>query len=116
MKRLSGLNPDAARRDRVIALRQWIPIAALLFTEIASAQSDLMSRENVRAFRLAHPCPLTGLTQNACPGWVIALIKPRCAAGTDDPSNMQWLTTVAAAAKGVGERDQCPLSAPLLNK
>jgi hypothetical protein len=56
------------------------------------------------------------LTQNACPGWVITLVKPRCAAGTDDPSNMQWMTTAAAEAKGDGEKDQCPVSTPLLNK
>ncbi len=95
-----------------LARLRWWPIATLLFATAASAQSELLSRESVRAFRLTHPCPITGLTTNPCPGWVIALITPRCAAGTDDPKNMQWMTTVAGATKEEAERRECPLWTP----
>jgi hypothetical protein len=95
-----------------IARLRWLPMAALLVAGAAGAQSDLLSRENVRTFRLTHPCPMTGLTTNPCPGWVVALITPRCAAGTDDPKNLQWLTTAAAASKEDAERRECPLWTP----
>lgn len=91
-----------------IACRRWLPVTALLIAGAAGAQSDLLSRENVQTFRLSRPCPITGLTYNPCPGWVVALIKPRCAGGTDDPANMQWLTTAAATAKEVAEKRGCP--------
>jgi hypothetical protein len=38
----------------------------------------------------------------------VALITPRCAGGTDDPANMQWLTVLAAAAKEDAEGRLCP--------
>ncbi len=87
---------------------RWWPIAALVFAEVVAAQSGLLSRQNVRIFRQGHPCPLTGLTRNACPGWTVALVTPRCAGGSDDAANMQWLTTLAAATKDDAERRQCP--------
>jgi len=99
-------------KNASLARLRWWPVATLLIATAASAQSELLSRENVRAFRLTHPCPITGLTTNPCPGWVIALITPRCAAGTDDPKNMQWMTTVAGAAKEEAERRECPLWTP----
>ncbi len=95
-----------------LAHLRWWPVVALLITGAASAQSELLSRESVRAFRLTHACPITGLMTNPCPGWVITLITPRCAAGTDDPKNMQWMTTVAGAAKEEAERRECPLWTP----
>ena len=77
-----------------------------------AAQAELLQSQNVRAFRQTHPCPLTGLTHNACPGWTVALVKPGCAAGTDDPANMQWLTTADAAARRDADARQCPLTPP----
>jgi len=90
-----------------------LAITALLIFGGPAAQAELLSRQNVRAFRQGHPCPLTGLTHNACPGWAVALVTPRCAAGTDDPANMQWLTTAAADAKRDADARQCPPAPPV---
>lgn len=51
------------------------------------------------AFRKDNPCPVTGKTRGACPGYVVDHIQPLCAGGADHPSNMQWLTVEAARAK-----------------
>jgi hypothetical protein len=51
------------------------------------------------AFRHSHPCPSTGRTSGACPGYVIDHVQALKHGGADAPSNMQWQTTAAAKAK-----------------
>jgi hypothetical protein len=51
------------------------------------------------AFKRSHPCPSTGKSSGACPGYVIDHVKPLKRGGADDPSNMQWQTTAEAKAK-----------------
>src|SRR5262245_13178564 len=43
-----------------------------------------------REFQREHPCPSNGKATGACPGYVKDHIKPLCAGGRDDTSNMQW--------------------------
>jgi len=50
-------------------------------------------------FKKGHPCPSTGKTGGACPGYVIDHVKPLKRGGADSPSNMQWQTKQAAKAK-----------------
>lgn len=57
------------------------------------------SAEAKREFKKAHPCPSTGNSTGACPGYVIDHIKPLKRGGADAPSNMQWQTTADAKAK-----------------
>jgi hypothetical protein len=51
------------------------------------------------AFMRSHPCPSTGKTHGACPGYVVDHIKPLKRGGADNPGNMQWQTVSAAKAK-----------------
>lgn len=51
------------------------------------------------AFKHSHPCPSTGRTSGACPGYVIDHIRPLKRGGADEPSNMQWQTVSEAKAK-----------------
>jgi hypothetical protein len=50
-------------------------------------------------FERENPCPSTGLTRGACPGYIVDHIVPLKRGGADDPSNMQWQTTAEARAK-----------------
>ena len=50
-------------------------------------------------FQWQHPCPSTGRSSGACPGYVIDHMQPLKRGGADEPSNMQWQTTAAAKAK-----------------
>jgi len=52
-----------------------------------------------RSFERSHPCPSTGKTSGACPGYVIDHVVPLKRGGADAPTNMQWQTTAAAKAK-----------------
>jgi hypothetical protein len=56
-------------------------------------------RAQRRAFQHQHPCPSTGRTSGACPGYVVDHVKALKHGGADRPSNMQWQTVAAAKAK-----------------
>lgn len=56
------------------------------------------------AFKHSHPCPSTGKSSGACPGYVIDHVRPLSKGGADAPSNMQWQTSEAAKAKDKWER------------
>ena len=52
-----------------------------------------------QAFKGTHPCPSSGKTSGACPGYVIHYLVPLKRGGADAPSNMQWQMTAGAKAK-----------------
>jgi hypothetical protein len=52
------------------------------------------------SFRKNHPCPSTGKTSGACPGYEVDHRTPLACGGSDSPSNKQWLTKSANRSKG----------------
>jgi hypothetical protein len=56
------------------------------------------------AFKRQHPCPSTGRSSGACPGYVIDHVKPLECGGPDTSSNMQWQTVADGKAKDKTER------------
>lgn len=63
------------------------------------------SSQAKREFRKTEPCPATGETTGACPGYVIDHVVALACGGEDDPSNMQWQTVAEAKAKDRWEQD-----------
>lgn len=56
------------------------------------AKGVIIRRSDVlTAFTKAHPCPATGLSTGACPGWQRNHIIPLAAGGCDMVANLQWL-------------------------
>ncbi len=66
--------------------------AILLLAAIAQAQPIQRSRSEVQSFRSQEPCPATGRTSGACPGWAVDHVIPLCAGGLDRRENMQWIS------------------------
>lgn len=58
-------------------------------------------------FKRLHPCPSTGKSKGACPGYIIDHVVPLACGGPDRPSNMQWQTVADAKAKDKWERNGC---------
>ena len=50
-------------------------------------------------FKKQRPCPSTGRTTGACPGYTIDHVQPLKRGGADNPSNMQWQTNSEAKEK-----------------
>lgn len=60
----------------------------------------------IRHFRLAHPCPVTGLTIGACAGWSIDHVVPLECGGCDAVFNMQWLPNTIKSCAGTECKDR----------
>ena len=86
---------------------RYLVLAFLLLLLIAvSAQYSLHYNSHAKrssavrsSFMRSHPCPSTGETSGACPGYVVDHIKALKRGGADSPSNMQWQTVEAAKQK-----------------
>lgn len=91
-------------------------IALLLCALLAAPTGCVPAREGgkivrspaeIRAFRRTHPCPATGKTSGACPGFVVDHVWPLCAGGCDVPENMAWQEVEASRRKDRLERRAC---------
>jgi hypothetical protein len=51
------------------------------------------------AFMKTHPCPSTGKTSGACPGYQVDHRTALACGGADSPENMQWLSVAEHKAK-----------------
>src|SRR6266581_2147696 len=51
------------------------------------------------SFEKSNPCPSTGKTSGACPGYVVDHVRALKRGGEDSPTNMQWQTEAAAKSK-----------------
>jgi hypothetical protein len=58
-------------------------------------------------FQRQHPCPSTGRTTGACPGYIKDHIRALDCGGPDSVANMQWQTVAEAKAKDKWERKGC---------
>lgn len=66
-------------------------MAAALLAIPADAQIK-RDRSQVRAFRAENPCPATGRTRGACPGFEVDHVQSLCSGGADKKENLQWLS------------------------
>jgi hypothetical protein len=92
---------------RIVANSVIVVIAiALAFPGPLSAR-EYRSREVTREFQREHPCPSTGQTSGACPGYRKDHVIPLACGGPDAVSNLQWQTVHDARAKDRWERKTC---------
>ena len=75
----------------------WGMLCALLFLWMSDV--DARDRNIPAEFQRLYPCPSTGKTTGACPGWVRDHVIPLCKGGPDTVQNLQWQTVDDAKAK-----------------
>jgi len=88
----------------VIRLLLVIIAAMIATTAVAKTHRDPAMR---RQFMYDNPCPATGSTKGACPGWQVDHVVPLKCGGADAPANMQWLTIGDHKAKTKREAKSC---------
>jgi 5-methylcytosine-specific restriction endonuclease McrA len=66
-------------------------ILLALLLAAATAGAGGRSRTLRAEFMRLHPCPSTGLTRGACPGWQVDHIEALVCGGRDELANLQWL-------------------------
>lgn len=76
---------------------RWQLVLALILPLAAFAADR--SPATVRAFRAEHPCPSTGKTRGACPGWQVDHVQALVCGGPDTVDNLQWLAVDAHKEK-----------------
>lgn len=81
--------------------------SALHATASVAAALDTHSRKAEALFKLAHPCPATGVSNGPCKGFVIDRVIPVICGGVEEPANMQWQTLAQAREKDKWERIGC---------
>lgn len=77
-------------------------LGALFLLAVPPAQTFAKQQRSTAAkneFKRLQPCPSTGKSRGACPGYVIDHIQPLKRGGPDRPSNMQWQAKEEAKAK-----------------
>lgn len=85
-------------------------LTAILLGLALAAPADAGQQRSYKAkrdFKVEQPCPSTGNTKGACPGWIIDHIEALACGGADDPGNMQWQTVEESKAKDRWERIGC---------
>lgn len=80
---------------------------AVLLLALLVFDATARDRSVIREFRKDNPCPSTGRTTGACPGWVVDHGIPLCAGGADAPHNLFWQPRAASYVKDADERRLC---------
>jgi hypothetical protein len=84
-----------------------IALAVALACPAPLSAKEYRSREVTRELQREHPCPSTGKTSGACPGYRKDHIRPLSCGGPDAVWNLQWQTIADARAKDAWERKAC---------
>jgi hypothetical protein len=94
-----------------LATQKAIIVAAvvIVLTPLAAHAGARRSASVGRQFEREHPCPSTGLTYGACPGYVKDHLMPLCAGGADAVENLAWEEVAESRAKDVEEDRLCQL-------
>ncbi len=90
-------------------MKHWICLLLLLLTVLPADASHrhVRGRAIHGAFMLEHPCPSTGRSYGACPGYTADHVWPLCAGGVDAVNNLAWEQTMESVRKDAEERALC---------
>lgn len=80
-----------------------LALAALIAPVPAAERSRAIRAEFVRS----NPCPATGQTRGACPGWQVDHREALVCGGKDELPNLQWLDIATHKAKTRAEVKLC---------
>jgi 5-methylcytosine-specific restriction endonuclease McrA len=80
---------------------------SLILLLLLSLPADSRDRNVPAAFQREFPCPSTGKTTGACPGWERDHFIPLCAGGPDTVANLNWMSIEDHKAKTNLDMKEC---------
>jgi hypothetical protein len=82
-------------------LIEWLFVSLVPILLIVGLADHAHARDRkvAQEFERLNPCPSTGRTHGACPGYVRDHVIPLCKGGPDSVTNMQWQTVAEGKAK-----------------
>lgn len=87
---------------------RWRLACGLVALAVGGAAIAAPRSSAVRAeFRRLHPCPATGRTTGACPGWHVDHREALVCGGRDEVGNLQWLSVAEHREKSRVEVKLC---------
>lgn len=90
---------------RIDLARSGLLLAVVL---LSTGAADATRSPTLRAeFMRLNPCPSTGATRGACPGWQVDHREALVCGGRDELGNLQWLTVAEHKAKTKVEVKLC---------
>lgn len=90
----------------VLALAQGIDPRMCGVVRRDDARRVVRNTAVVREFRQLYPCPSTGRSAGACPGWAVDHVIPLVCGGCDSVANLQWLPLAIKSASGTLPKDR----------
>lgn len=82
-------------------------VALSLLVLCLAAQAGERSRTLRAEFQRANPCPSTGATRGACPGYQVDHREALICGGRDELANLQWLPVAEHREKTRAEVKLC---------
>jgi hypothetical protein len=74
---------------------------------VRNADGQIVRSSTVlKRFQEAHPCPSTGLSEGACPGWSKDHVIPLACGGCDSIENLQWMKNSIKSCAGTECKDR----------
>jgi hypothetical protein len=95
------------------AERVFVVVALICCIWSLASVEEYRSRAIKQEFQRHHPCPSTGRTTGACPGYAKDYIVPFACGGPDTVANLQWQRVAAAKAKDRWEQNLSSLERAL---
>lgn len=90
-----GIHPGPTHSGMARAAAFLIALAVVGATQAAPPRSRTVRAEFMRA----NPCPATGATRGACPGFQVDHREALICGGKDELANLQWITIEDHKAK-----------------
>lgn len=94
-----GAFPHRGSNLLATLLTAALAVTLVVFAMPAAEAAASRSRAARAEFQRHHPCPSTGKSRGACPGYEVDHRQALVCGGADDPANMQWLSQAEHKAK-----------------
>ena len=94
-----AISHEGVGRNMIRSLCALAAVLVVACYPVISEARQHRSHSAIARFKRLNPCPSTGKSRGACPGYTIDHRIALCVGGRDESENMQWMTNESSWAK-----------------